>query len=82
MVNRIFNRKSGGTAQGRTWAVLVLLVLVVLIPAVAVSWLVLKASEDKQMVVEKIYEDARTGFLETGQNVIREEVARTGERFA
>ncbi|MEZ5277958.1 MAG: HAMP domain-containing sensor histidine kinase [Opitutaceae bacterium] len=82
MVNRAFNRKSGGTAQGKTWAVLVLLVLVVLIPAVAVSWLVLKASEDKQMVVEKIYEDARTGFLESGQNAVREEVARTGERFA
>ena len=81
MLDRFQRRPRGGAAEGRTWAALVLLFLVVLIPAATVSWLVLKASEDKQLVMEKVYEDARTGFLETGRGLIRAEIAGRGERL-
>lgn len=80
MVVRIFNRNRGRTAQGRTWAVLVLLVLVVLIPALTVGWLVMQASGNKRLAMEKIYDDARTGYLETGRNTLKDEVVSIGER--
>jgi len=53
-------------ARGRAWAALLLLALVVLLPAVTVGWLVLKAVENRRIAVAKIVEDARRGFLEAG----------------
>lgn len=82
MASRLINRKRGRTAQSKTWAVLVLLVLVVLIPALTVGWLVMQASGNKRLAMEKIYEDARTGYLETGRSVLKEEVNSIGERSA
>lgn len=80
MVVRIFNRNRGRPAQGRTWAGLVLLVLVVLIPALTVGWLVMQASGNKRLAMEKIYDDARTGYLETGRNTLKDEVVSIAER--
>jgi len=59
----------------------VLLVLVVLIPAVAVGWLVWQASENTRLAMEKVYEDARKGYLETGRAAVFDEVVGLREGY-
>lgn len=82
MRNRISQNRGSRAAQGKTWAALTLLVLVVLLPALTVGWLVMQASGNKRLAMVKIYEDARTGFLETGRSALKEELASIRERVA
>ena len=58
-----------------------LLVLVVLVPAVAVGWLVFQVSGTKRLAMEKIYEDARTGYLEVGRSTVLGEIGRLRAEF-
>jgi len=59
----------------------VLLVLVVLVPAIAVGWLVFQVSGTKRLAMEKIYEDARTGYLEVGRSTAVDEIDRLRAEF-
>ncbi len=77
---RIRNPSTRG-AQGKAWAARTLLVLVVLIPALAVTWLVVEASESKKLAIEKLYEDARTGYLESGRSSMIEMLGRLSREF-
>ena len=78
---RVKRSQGNRAVQGKSWAALVLLVLVVLIPSITVGWLVYQASENMRLAMEKVFEDARKDYLESGRTLVLDELDRIRADF-